>query len=170
MENTEKSIFEQVVEENKAKIYRICRVYAVAPIAPDDLFQEAVFQLWKSLSTFNGTASMSTWVYRIALNVCMRYKNRLESHNGNMIRLEAIQFQLSEAIPDLAMQEKYDALYDCIRSLNDGDQSIAILVLDGLSYKEIADITGLTENHIAVKMKRMKKVLLKCITSKINKR
>ena len=84
-----------------------------------------------------------------------------------MIRLDAIQFQVPDVIPDLSMQEKYDALYDCIRSLNEIDQSIAVLILDELPYKEIADITGLTENHIAVKIKRMKKVLLKCINSKL---
>jgi len=84
-----------------------------------------------------------------------------------MIRFESIQFQVPAAIPDLSMQEKYNALYGCIRSLNEMDQSIAILVLDELPYKEIANITGLTENHIAVKMKRMKKKLLKCINSKL---
>ena len=55
----------------------------------------------------------------------------------------------------------------CISKLNNENKSIIILYLEELKYKEIAEITGLTENHIAVKMKRIKKVLLDCITNKI---
>lgn len=97
----------------------------------------------------------------------MRYKSKLDTLNRDMLRLGAIQFQVPESIPDSSEQEKFNALYDCIRSLNEIEQSIAIMVLDELKYKEIADITGLTENHIAVKMKRIKQILLKCINSKL---
>ena len=167
MNNSADPTFEQVIEDNKASIYRICKVYATTPIEPEDLFQDVTIHIWKAFSNFDGRSKISTWIYRIALNVCMRNKNRLENTNRKMIRLDAIQFQVPDVIPDLSMQEKYDALYDCIRSLNEIDQSIAVLILDELPYKEIADITGLTENHIAVKRKRMKKMLLKCITSKL---
>lgn len=167
MQKTDNPTFEQVIEDNKSNIYRICKVYAITPIEPEDLFQEVTLHIWKAFSTFDGRAKISTWIYRIALNVCSRYKNKLDNHNGNTIRLDAIEFQVPAAIPDLSVQEKFNALYDCIGSLNEIDQSIAILVLDELPYKEIADITGLTENHIAVKMKRMKKTLLKCINSKL---
>lgn len=167
MKNTADLTFEQVLEDNKSSIYRICKVYAVSPIEPDDLFQEVIFHVWKAFPSFEGKSSISTWVYRISLNVCMRYKSRLEKSNGNLIRFESIQFQVPAALPDTLTQERHEALYECIRSLNELDQSIAILVLDELPYKEIARITGLTENHIAVKMKRMKKALLTCINAKL---
>jgi len=167
MKNSADPSFEQVIEDNKATIYRICKVYATSPIEPEDLFQEVTFLIWKAFSSFNGKAKRSTWIYRIALNVCMRYKTKLEKSNGTLIRFESIQFQVPADTPDISMQEKYNALYECIRSLNQMDRSIAILVLDELSYKEIANITGLTENYIAVKMKRMKKTLLECINSKL---
>lgn len=167
MKNSADPSFEQIIEANKATIYRICKVYAIAPIEPEDLFQEVTFHIWKAFSSFRGKAKISTWIYRITLNVCMRYKSRLDKRNGNMIRLDAIEFQVPVTIPDLSAQEKFNALYDCIRSLNEIDQSIAILILDELPYKEIAGITGLTENHIAVKVKRMKKLLLNCINSKL---
>ena len=166
MQHTAHPTFEEVIEENKASIYRICKVYAISPIGPEDLFQEVTFHIWNNFSTFDGRARMSTWIYRIALNVCMRHKSSLERRK-KMIRLEAIQFQLPEAVPDASMQEKYEALYDCVRSLNEIDKSIVILYLDEMPYKEIADITGLTENHIAVKMKRIRKALLTCLTSKL---
>jgi RNA polymerase sigma-70 factor (ECF subfamily) len=167
MKNSTDPSFEEVIQDNKAIIYRICKIYATAPVEPEDLFQEVTLHIWNAFPSFDSRAKISTWIYRIALNLCMRYKSRLDNRNSNMIRLDTIEFQVPEAIPDLSMQEKFNALYDCIRSLNESDRSIAILVLDELPFKEIANITGLSENHIAVKMKRMKKVLLNCINSKL---
>lgn len=78
MINQTEQIFSEILEENKHKIYRICRVYAVSPIEPQDLFQDVVIQVWKSLPSFPGKSSVSTWVYKIALNVCYTSKIRLE--------------------------------------------------------------------------------------------
>jgi RNA polymerase sigma-70 factor (ECF subfamily) len=159
--------FEQILEENKDKIFRICRIYAVSPIEPQDLFQEVVFQIWKSFSTFKGKSDISTWIYRIALNVCINSKKKLGKNNSKMIRLESIQFVPAADTPDSSQQEKYLALHGCISTLNEIDQSIVILYLEEQPYKEIALVTGLSENHVAVKMKRIRKVLLDCISSKI---
>ena len=167
MQNKVRPNFEQVLENNKDKIYRICRIYAIAPIEPEDLFQEVTIHIWKAFSSFESRSGMNTWVYRIALNVCMRYKNKLENRSGKMMRLESIQFEPPASIPDMIQEERYKALYSCIHALNEVDQSIVILSLDELSYKEIGKITGLTENHIAVKMKRVRKALLSCITTKL---
>jgi len=160
--------FEQVLEENKAKIYRICRIYAVAPIEPQDLFQEVVFHLWKSLPTFKGKSNISTWVYKIALNVCHRSKMKLERKNGKTVRLESIQFTPIASPLQEDQQERYQLLRQCISTLDESDQSIIILYLEELPYKEIAVITGLSANHIAVKMKRIRKKLLDCITPKLH--
>lgn len=167
MQNKAEPTFIQILEDNKNKIYRICRIYAVSPVEPQDLFQEVVFQVWKSFSTFERKSSISTWIYKIALNVCYRSKMKLEKNNSKMVRLESIQFEPAESIPDKSQEEKYQALHDCISSLNESDQSIVILYLEELPYKEIAAITGLTENHIAVKMKRIRKMLFDCITNKL---
>ncbi|MFQ5637448.1 MAG: RNA polymerase sigma factor [bacterium] len=167
MKNQAELTFIQILEDNKDKIYRICRIYAVSPIEPQDLFQDVVFQIWKCFSTFKGKSNISTWIYKIALNVCYRSKMQFERSNIKTDRLESIQFVPAEITPDKSQQEKYKALHDCISSLNESDQSIVILYLDELPYKEIAVITGLTENHIAVKMKRIKKILFDCITHKL---
>ena len=160
--------FEQLLKENKDKIYRICRIYAAAPIEPQDLFQEVVFQIWKSLPNFKGKSSIDTWVYRIALNVCLRSKMKLNKSNQNTIRFDAIHFTQATQTLDPFEEEKFKYLKECIATLNESDTSIIVLYLDELSYKEIAEITGLSENHIAVKMKRIRKKLFDCITPKIN--
>ncbi|HKJ81129.1 MAG TPA: sigma-70 family RNA polymerase sigma factor [Ignavibacteriaceae bacterium] len=167
MMNQTEQTFTEILEENKHKIYRICKVYAVSPIEPQDLFQDVVIQVWKSLPSFKGKSSISTWVYKIAINVCYSSKIRLEKKNGNPVSLDSIKFLPAENTPDKEHEEKYSALKECISSLNEVDKSIVVLSLEELPYKEIAVITGLTENHIAVKMKRIKKLLLKCITKKL---
>jgi DNA-directed RNA polymerase specialized sigma24 family protein len=92
---------------------------------------------------------------------------QLESLNNKTTQLEPVHFKLSETIPDEIEEIKFKALRKCVSFLNAADGSIINLHLNELSYKEIAEITDLTENHIAVKMKRIKKQLLDCITPKI---
>ncbi len=161
-------IFEEVLEPNKDKIYRICRIYAVSPIEPQDLFQEVVYQIWKSMPSFKGNSSIDTWVYRIALNVCMRSKLQLDKNNTKTIRFDAIQFKLNNYSTDDEDDEKNSLLKHCIGTLNENDASIILLYLEELSYKQIAEVIGLTENHIAVKMKRIRKKLSDCITPKLS--
>lgn len=160
--------FEEILERNKYKIYRICKIYAIPPIEPQDLFQEVVYQIWKSIDSFKSKSSIDTWVYKIAINVCLRSKMKLDKNYKKTDRFESIHFTPIEKEIDTAEQEKLKYLKACISALNETDTSLIVLYLDDLSYKEIAVITGLTENHIAVKMKRIRKKLFECITPKIN--
>ena len=167
MQRQEEIVFKKILDDNKHSIYRICRIYAVAPIEPQDLFQEVVFQIWNSLASFKENSSINTWIYKIALNVCSRRKQQLKKGNSETLSLESIEFELSESPDDIDRQEKYKALYDCISCLDESDQKIMVLYLEEMAYKKIAEITNLTENHIAVKMKRIRKKLLDCITPKL---
>jgi len=161
------STFEQIIEENKGSIYRICKIYAISPLEPQDLFQDVLYAIWKSISAFKGHSNINTWIYRITLNVCLRSKQKLEKKKFKTVQLESIQFVPVDKPLDTAQQEKYKALTSCISSLDENDKSIIILYLEELKYKEIAEITGMTENHVAVKMKRIKKRLLNCIKNKL---
>ncbi len=160
--------FEALLQENKHKIFRICRIYAVTPLEPEDLFQEVVFQIWKSFASYKGNSSIHTWVYKIALNVCMRAKLKLEKQQDKTIRFDAIRFTPVASETDGAEEERFQYLKECIATLNESDTSLIVLYLDDLSYREISTIIGLSENHIAVKMKRIRKKLFECITPKLN--
>lgn len=166
MQRQEESSFKKILDDNKYSIFRICKVYSVPPIEAQDLFQEVIFEIWKSLPNFRGKSNINSWVYKIALNVCIRSKNQLIKR-GNTVRLESVEFKTSEIIPDTDQNEKYNALHACISSLEESDQSLMVLYLEDFSYKKIAEITGITENHVAVKMKRIRKKLLNCITPKL---
>lgn len=163
-----KETFEDILEANKASIYRICRIYAVEPMEPEDLFQEVVYHIWKSYPSYRGGSQISTWIYRIALNVCMRYKLKLDKHNVKTTKLSAITIQPAAEAKDEGQVERFAALRSCMQILKDADRSILVLYLEELAYREIAEITGLTENHIAVKMKRIRQTLFDCITPKLN--
>ncbi len=161
------SKFEQILIDNKDKIYRICRVYATPPLEPQDLFQEVIFQIWKSLPSFAAKSSIDTWVYRIALNVCLRSKMNLEKVNEKTSTLEAINIKSIPLENNSLSEERFQFLKECIAELNPSDTSIIVLYLDELNYRQISEITGLSENHIAVKMKRIRKQLSDCISPKM---
>lgn len=161
--------FKSIIENNKNSIYRVCRIYAIAPVTAEDLFQEVVFQIWKSMDSFKEKAAISTWIYRIALNVCMRAKHNLERKQRDTVRFDAIAFKMADSAFEGESDDRYQLLRACIETLNDAETSIIVLYLEDRRYKEIAEITGLTENHIAVKMKRIRQKLEECMIAKMNR-
>lgn len=167
MENTisfETTDFEDVIDCHKGSIYRICRIYARRPIEPEDLFQEVVLQAWRSFSNFRGESDIGTWLYRVALNVCMSMKLKHERKSQDTVRLESISFEIGDW--DQEDDDKYLVLRSCIDSLTGSERSLVVLYLEELSYRDIGKVLGLTENHVAVKMKRIRTKLLDCFTKR----
>lgn len=156
--------FERIIQDNKASILRICKIYAVSPNEPEDLFQEVVYHVWRSLDKFQGKSSINTWIYRIALNICIKSKIK-QSGESQKVSLTSIDFSLSAPTED-GDDEKYHLLKQCISQLHETDQSLIVLYLEELPYAEIAMVLGITENHVAVKMKRIRKKLFDCMTQK----
>ncbi len=164
----EEEKFIQIIQVHKAKIARICKAYAIQPLDPQDLFQEVVCEIWKSLASFKGKSELGTWVYRVALNVCYRAHHKNKIKNQQTIHLEGVKFEISS--PQESPNEmKYQILRECITKLEEVDRSIIMLYLEELPYKDIADIVGLSANNIAVRVKRIKPKLLECIVSKQGK-
>jgi len=161
----ETSAFEKIIQNSKASIYRICKIYAVKPLEPQDLFQEVVLQVWKSYASFKGKSGVKTWIYRIALNVCMSSKLKLEKHRHQSMKLTSIRIEAEQINEE--EKARFDALRACINELKEGERSLVVLYLEELSYAEISEILGITENHVAVKMKRIRKKLFGCIIKKI---
>jgi RNA polymerase sigma factor (sigma-70 family) len=164
MNSSHESAFVKALEQNQQKLLRICSVYAENLDDKKDLFQEALINIWQSLPSFQAKSSLSTWMFRITLNVCMRLQTKQAKEKDRLRRLDSITFE------NIRVEETHDEEYEkliklrnCIKKLNDADKAITTLFLEELSYKEISEITGLTENNVAVKLKRIKMKLLKCI-------
>jgi RNA polymerase sigma-70 factor (ECF subfamily) len=101
----EDKYFEEILERNKHKIYRICNIYAIPPIEPQDLFQEVIYQIWKSLDSFKSNSSIDTWVYKVSVNVCLRSKMELDKNYSKTDRFESIHFTPTEKEVDTSEQE-----------------------------------------------------------------
>jgi RNA polymerase sigma factor (sigma-70 family) len=159
--------FNQLVKDNHASIYRICRAYLNDISHANDLYQEILYQIWKSMHNFSGKAKVSTWIYRVAVNTAIGYnlKNKRHSHPSFP---EEVQLPYEDTMPQKIEQEiQLDHLRYCISQLEAENRLIISLVLEDKSYKEIAEITGTNVNQVGVKINRIKGRLLKLMQKTI---
>ena len=164
----QESLFLSALEENQDKLYRICSIYSDSKEDSKDLFQEVLVHIWKSMNSFKGNSSIGTWMFRIALNVCLRFKSKYTKKQNRLIKLDSISISnISSEQERENDDEKLIALRECIKKLNAGDKAMVALYLEELRYREISDILGISENHIAVKIKRIKSKLFNCINEKL---
>lgn len=116
----------------------------------EDLFQEIVFQLWKSYPTFRGDSMVSTWMYRIALNTA------LASFRKNSVALEFKATLPIQKDVELEHSENQQRMFEAFKKLSKAERAIIALYLEDYSYREISEIIGITENYVGVKMGRIR--------------
>ncbi len=132
-------------------IHKICRVYRKDADDRNDLYQEIVLNAWQSFPRFEGRSKFSTWLYRVAINTAL-YQTRKDKFFGKLSDLDSAENQPEE----LSNEDDLRLLYQAIDQLDPVDKSIVLLYLDELPYKEISEITGLTETNVGVKLNRIK--------------
>ncbi|WP_025665547.1 RNA polymerase sigma factor [Aquimarina megaterium] len=168
MRKERETIFLNALEENQEKLFRICSIYSKDDEDTKDLFQEVLIHVWKSMNTFKGNSSIGTWMFRVALNVCLRFKSKHTKNQNRMIRLDSITISnFRSEVNNEDGNKKLKVLRKCVEKLNESDKAIVALYLEGLVYREISNILGLSENHVAVKIKRIKSKLLNCINESL---
>jgi RNA polymerase sigma factor (sigma-70 family) len=143
------------IQNNQNIIYKVCNLYRNSREDQEDLFQEIVYQLWKSYPGFKGESKLSTWMYSIALNTAIA-----------AYRKPKIAITYPEEIPDhfqytteLNSSENEERLFGALRILSDAEKAVISLYLEDFSYQEIANITGLTESNVGVRLNRIKSKL-----------
>lgn len=151
-------VFGEWLAAHKGIFFKVVHAYAFAPADRDDLFQEIVFQVWRSVAAFRGQSSVATWLYRVALNSALAWTRKESRYQRARQPLEGLEGLLMTAPAD-ERDPRIEWLYAQIAQLKDVDRSVALLLLDGFSYKEIAAIVGLTESHVGVKINRIKSAL-----------
>ena len=149
--------FLEMLDKYKSVIAKVCCIYASPSADFDDLYQETVINLWNGFDKFRGDAKISTWIYRAAINTCITWTRRNKTHN-NAVTLEADMPIIEEESSKMA---DYKQLQFLISKLNPIEKAIISLWLDEKSYEEIAVITGLSHNNVAVKLHRIKEKMSK---------
>jgi RNA polymerase sigma-70 factor (ECF subfamily) len=153
-----KEEFLQNITSNQAIIHKVTRIYCDNVDDRKDLFQEILIQLWKSYGSFKEQSKFSTWMYRVAINTAITAFKRGAKKN--------IKAQFVTDLPqvvddeyDTDLEDNLNLLHSAIGQLTGIEKSIILLYLEDKSYEEIAEITGITQNYVRVKMNRIKKKL-----------
>lgn len=147
--------FIEMIHGNERIIYKACSFYNSTEYPLADLYQEVVANLWAAYPEFRSESSLSTWIYRIALNTCISsIRKAKRTPRGLPIS------GLLEALPEPEnMSIQIREMYQLIHQLKTIERAILLLWLEEKSYQEIAEITGLTVSNVATKLKRSKEKL-----------
>ncbi|MDN3548295.1 RNA polymerase sigma factor [Mucilaginibacter aquaedulcis] len=148
--------FKQIYEANSKKIFHLCYGYTGDDDAANDLLQETFLKVWQNLEKFRNQAMISTWIYRIAVNTCLTYL-RSEKRQAKDELTPQLAETKREELSD--KNEKVALLYKCISKLEESERIIITMVLDEVPYPEIADISGISEGNLRVKIYRIKQKL-----------
>jgi RNA polymerase sigma-70 factor (ECF subfamily) len=156
------AIFAAWLETHGGIVERIARAHSRDPNERDQLRQELLFQLWNSAPRFRGQSQAATWIYRVCLNTALTWRrgaHRRERRTDSDADVETMP-GLAPA-PDTTTERRdlLGHLYAGLQALSPGDRSLLLLQLDGLPYREIAEVTGLTENHVGVALTRARQRL-----------
>ncbi|GAB1452867.1 sigma-70 family RNA polymerase sigma factor [Draconibacterium sp.] len=151
--------FLELLENNKKLIFKIANVYGRNEEEIKDLVQEITLQLWKSFPNYNPKYAISTWMYRIALNVSISFyrkeKSRKRIHQELSSQPHILYWE------DQKPDDKQQLLYRFIEQLKTFEKAVIVLYLEGKKYNEIADILGISATNVSTKLNRIKTKLSK---------
>jgi RNA polymerase sigma-70 factor, ECF subfamily len=160
-ENLE-SLFKRWLIEHDGAVLKVARAYTLNTDDCQDLAQEILLQVWRSLPQFQGRAGAATWFYRVALNTALcwhRKEHRRRSREKPVLAVEDLSVAGSDGAQQIVERETVERLYAAIRQLPKTDAALVLLYLDDLSYRQIAEVLGISESNVGVKLNRAKKAL-----------
>ncbi|WP_338759539.1 sigma-70 family RNA polymerase sigma factor [Bernardetia sp. ABR2-2B] len=150
--------FVAFIQKHQGIIHKVCRMYCDSDDDRQDLFQEVLFQLWKSYPKFRGDSKISTWMYRIALNTAIARLRKVK-RKPSEFSISDSTLQFPDTPPDTDKEEQLKNLQKAIQKLSKVEKGIIMLYLEEKSYDEIAEIIGITKTNVGVKINRIKKKL-----------
>ena len=161
--------FLKLVNENRDRILRVCRVYAWNAADQDDLYQEILSQIWRSLPGLKEKQFANTWLYRVAINTAISFVRKRASRLDRVVHFDHADLtrtieaqQTTDEKTDDCMANLYNAIY----KLNPIEKALVTLFLEDLTYEQIAEATGINANNVGVMLHRAKKKLSSLMTEK----
>ena len=154
-----KGLFLSVIENNKGIIYKVANSYCRDAEDRKDLVQEIIFQLWQSFDKYDDQYKLSTWMYRIALNVAISFYRKVSRRRDISIPLTESIINIADNKEHVELEKDINQLQQFIHGLKELDRALILLYLENKSHKEIAEILGITETNVATKISRVKEKL-----------
>jgi len=150
--NIEKE-FIDILIEHKQIIYKVCFMYARDKDDINDLYQETVLNLWHGYPNFRKECRVSTWIYQVSLNTCISDLRKKKKVNFVPLQME------TDIYEDCEKNELLHEMYQLIKQLNKLERIYILLWLEEKTYDEIAEITGVSRNNVAIRLHRIKEKL-----------
>jgi RNA polymerase sigma-70 factor (ECF subfamily) len=156
------SLLKSWIVEHDGAVLKVARAYTLTTEDCQDLAQEILLQVWRSLPQFQGKARASTWFYRVALNTALawrRKERRRRTRQQSILEVEDLPAVGKDSAQQIVEREAVERLYAAIRQLPKTDAAMVLLYLDDLSYRQMAEVLGISESNVGVKLNRAKKAL-----------
>ncbi|MGB5990498.1 MAG: RNA polymerase sigma factor [Marinifilaceae bacterium] len=153
--------FLDTINKHKGIIYKVSRMYFDKQEDQQDLFQEIILQLWKSLDSYKGDSLFSSWMYRVALNTAIVFlkKEKKGFISESINKEEVIAYEEYNEVQD----EQLRHFYMAVKQLNKVDKAIILQYIEGFSGKDIANNLSISETNVRVRINRVKNKLQEII-------
>lgn len=164
-----KLLFMAWLEEHGSSVMKVARAYTLTNEECQDLAQEILLQAWRSLPNFQRTASAATWFYRVALHTAMNWHRKDKPRRSRQQPLLEAHTRVTEGLDSgeqAQQRETVELLYKAINQLPKTDAALVLLYLDEMSYREMAEVLGISESNVGVKLIRAKKALSELMNGK----
>ena len=156
---TKEEEFIHLIQTNQGLIYKITTIYTNDREEREDLYQEIVYQTWKSFEYFKKASKPSTWLYRVGMNTAISNLNRTKKR-VTAVPIDGLELDFAEEL-DSEIGERLKIMYAEIRKLGLLDRGIVFLLLEGKSHEEIAEIVGISSSNVGTRLSRIKDKLRK---------
>jgi RNA polymerase sigma-70 factor (ECF subfamily) len=157
----QETFFLELLREYDARLRRIARLYSADDDAARDLYQDIVVQVWRALPTFGGQSSAGTWMYRVALNTALDAVRRRDVRRRTLPHAAEAVHAPPAPPPDVHLEraESVRRLYAAIARLDEIDRALMAMYLDDRSYRDMAEVLGMSESNVGVRLHRAKQKL-----------
>ena len=156
MQANRDKIFVGWIDAHTAILFKVAGVYGDTHADREYLFQEIGLLFWHSVAAYRSDCAATTWIYRVALNTALAWRRRERKHSQGRQDIEAATGLL---MAPAASDPRLEWIYQRIAELDEANRSLALLMLDGFSYREMSQILGLSESNVGMKINRIKAVL-----------
>jgi RNA polymerase sigma-70 factor, ECF subfamily len=154
--------FLNLISENRSRILKVCRVYAWNSADQDDLYQEILFQIWRGLPGLKEIQFAGTWLYRVAINTAISFVRKRAIRSDRVVYVEHAHLTRtieSQQTTEHNNDDRIANLYTAIFKLDALEKALVTLFLEDFTYEQMAEVTGMSANHVGVMLHRAKKKL-----------